>query len=183
MGHVEHPSVSLHCRRLSSSTVGAVKRTTSGPEVLIFDRFIYDELANLPLRNSMVQAYVRAMATFGPRPDVSFLLDADPATARARKPEYPLEFLQFNRKSYLALNDLIGGFTVVAPAPIHEVEQKVRALVDKALSNPPPPGKRVKNEANVAEQQRFGKACRSHPESVTFRMNAARSRGSRKFWN
>lgn len=116
----------------------------SGPEVLIFDRFIYDELANLPLRNSMVQAYVRAMATFGPRPHLSFLLDADPATARARKPEYPLEFLQSNRESYLALNDLIGGFNVVGPAPIHEVEQKVQALVDKALSNPPTPGKRVK---------------------------------------
>jgi thymidylate kinase len=116
---------------------------TSGPEVLIFDRFIYDELANLPLQNSMVQSYVRAMATFVPRPDVSFLLDADPAAARVRKPEYPLEFLQFNRKSYLALSDLIGGFTVVAPAPIHEVKRKVRAFADRVLSTAPLQGEQV----------------------------------------
>jgi thymidylate kinase len=121
----------------------------SGPEVLIFDRFIYDELANLPLQNSMVQSYVRAMATFVPRPDVSFLLDADPAAARARKPEYPLEFLKFNRKSYLALSDLIGGFIVIAPAPIHEVEQKVQALADRVLSTAPLQGEQAEKRQTL----------------------------------
>ena len=75
-------------------------------DVVIFDRFIYDELANLNLENAVMRAYARAMIRFVPKPHISFLLDADPMEARARKPEYPLDFLQFSRKSYLALSEI-----------------------------------------------------------------------------
>ena len=116
------------------------KAQASRHEVLIFDRYIYDELANLPLQNPAVRAYIRAIAKFVPRPDVRFLLDADPALARVRKPEYPLEFLQLNRRSYFALSDLIGGFAVIGPAPIRDVEQKVQNLAAKWISTPPAAG-------------------------------------------
>jgi hypothetical protein len=65
-----------------------------------------------------------------PRPDISYLLDADPIQARARKPEYPLEFLQVNRQSYLVLSDLVGGMTIIAPMQVEEVE---RAVLNYAL--------------------------------------------------
>jgi thymidylate kinase len=60
-----------------------------------------------------------------PKPDISYLLDADPVQARARKPEYPLEFLQANRQSYLTLSDMAGGMTIIAPMPVKEVELTV----------------------------------------------------------
>jgi len=97
----------------------------SGVDLVIFDRYIYDELANLTLGNPAIRAYVRIIMTLVPAPDISYLLDADPVNARARKPEYPIEFLRTNRLSYLHLNDLVGGMTVIAPMPVLEVKREV----------------------------------------------------------
>ncbi len=74
-----------------------------------------------------------------PKPDVSFLLDADPLKARARKPEYPLEFLGINRLSYLRLGEMIGGMTIIRPLPIHEVERQIQeqALADLSFGSTP----------------------------------------------
>jgi hypothetical protein len=68
-----------------------------------------------------------------PKPDISYILDADPAKARARKPEYPLEFLHSNRLSYLTLSDLLGGMTVIPPMPIDEVQNEILRHAMKVL--------------------------------------------------
>jgi len=101
------------------------KALGSGADFVICDRYIYDELANLNLENPAARAYVRTMMKLVPRPDVSYFLDADPVAARARKPEYPLEFLHISRASYFALIGLIGGITVIPPMSIEEAEQEV----------------------------------------------------------
>ncbi len=98
----------------------------SGSDVVIFDRHIYDELANLNLRNPLMRAFARGLMRIVPRPQISYLLDAEPAAARARKPEYPLEFLHANRQSYLELNRLLRGMTVIAPMPIEEAKREVQ---------------------------------------------------------
>lgn len=97
----------------------------SGTDFVIFDRYIYDELANLPLRNPFIRWFVKAIARFVPRPDVSYILDADPIKARTRKPEYPLEFIYINRRSYIELGELLGCMTVISPGPIDEVARDV----------------------------------------------------------
>jgi thymidylate kinase len=97
----------------------------SNPELVICDRYIYDELANLPLRYPSVRAYIRLIMMIVPRPHISYLLDADPAAAYARKPEYPLEFLYSSRASYQALSDLVGGVTVIAAGSPREVEREI----------------------------------------------------------
>jgi len=109
---------------ISLSIVVAKTRRTDA-DVVIFDRYLYDELANLSLRNRIVRAYVRTLLKFVPRPDVSYLLDADPVQARARKPEYPIEFLHSSRASYLALSRLMGGMTIIDPQPVEDVERQV----------------------------------------------------------
>jgi thymidylate kinase len=108
-----------------------VKRVRhSDADLVIFDRYIYDEFANLTLSNPAIRAYVRTIMSFVPKPDIGYVLDADPVKARARKPEYPLEFLHTNRQSYLALSDLVGGMTVIPPMPIEDVKREIlyRAL-------------------------------------------------------
>ena len=103
-----------------------VKRALrSNVDVVIFDRYIYDELANLPLQTRAVRAYIRLLLKFVPKPDVAYVLDADPFQARARKPEYPIEFLHVNRDSYRVLSDLVGGMVAIRPMPIRDVEQEV----------------------------------------------------------
>lgn len=117
------------------STRSSMKRALgSDIDVMIFDRFIYDELANLNLKNAAMRAYARMIIRFVPQPRISFLLDADPMEARARKPEYPLEFLQFSRKSYLALSELIDCMTIIAPMAVGDVEQEVLSRTEVALS-------------------------------------------------
>jgi len=100
-------------------------------DVVIFDRYLYDELANLSLRNRIVRAYVRLLLAFVPQPDISYLLDADPFQARARKPEYSLDFLHSSRAAYLDLSKLVKEMTIIAPQPVHDVQRHVLQEVMK----------------------------------------------------
>jgi len=97
-------------------------------EFLVFDRYIYDELANLPLEYGPVRVYVRLLLGIIPKPDVAFLLDARPEDAVLRKPEYPLEFVRRNRDAYLSLAR-IAGMSVLPPASIVETTQSIRAAL------------------------------------------------------
>jgi thymidylate kinase len=103
-------------------------------DLVIFDRYTYDELANLTLRNPVIRVYVWLIMKFVPKPHISYLLDADPIQARARKPEYPIEFLFTNRRSYLALSELVGGMTIIAPMPIWEAGQTILMHAQNELS-------------------------------------------------
>ena len=109
----------------------------TGGEVIIFDRYIYDQLANLPLGNPFARAYIALINLAVPRPDMIFFLDADPVGARARKPEYPVHFLEQNRRAYLRLAELIGGVTIVPPLPLTDALQRVSSEFNKTY--PPTP--------------------------------------------
>ena len=76
--------------------------------VIIFDRYIYDQLAALPMQHWLTRAYARILLRFTPKPDIGYVLDAEPEDARARKPEYPLDFMRRYRNSYLQLSRLAG---------------------------------------------------------------------------
>ena len=112
--------------------VGRARRSRA--DVIIMDRYIYDELANLPLSNALTRFFVRMVMTFVRKPDVSYLLDADPEAARARKPEYPLDFLHTCRKSYFSLADLVGGITVIPPLPLPDAKREVERAAADALA-------------------------------------------------
>jgi thymidylate kinase len=106
------------------------KRRESGPpDIIIFDRYIYDELANLNLDSRLSRAFIRLIHAMTPRPDVAYLLDADPAQAYSRKPEYPLDFMTRCRRAYLDLAALLGTMTIVPAVSIVEAR---RAVVDAA---------------------------------------------------
>ena len=110
---------------LSLRITAASASRTGAADVVIFDRYLYDELANLSMHDRLTRTYARLLLRMVPHPDLAYLLDVDPVQARARKPEYPLEFLHTNRASYLALSEIAGGITVVAPAPRPEVQRIV----------------------------------------------------------
>jgi thymidylate kinase len=113
----------------------AVKKALrSEADLVVFDRYTFDELANLSLRNPVIRGYVWLIMKIVPMPHISYVLDADPIKARARKPEYPLEFLYTNRQAYLDLSDLIGGMTVIAPMSVQEVEHAVLGTALTRLS-------------------------------------------------
>ncbi|HEY6768824.1 MAG TPA: thymidylate kinase [Candidatus Sulfotelmatobacter sp.] len=102
-------------------------------DVVIFDRYIYDELANLPLERWIHRTFARLLLKISPTPDAAFLIDADPVAARTRKPEYPLEFLRKNREAYLLLAQICSKMTVISPADIPEMENRVKAALSPRL--------------------------------------------------
>jgi thymidylate kinase len=122
------------------------------PDVVIFDRYVYDELANLSVRNPITRLYVRLLLWLAPQPDIGYLLDADPVQARARKPEYPLDFLHSSRASYLALSEL-AGMTIIAPQPVHDVARQILQQVMKKLSAE---GRQSKEAEDVAGERSIG---------------------------
>jgi thymidylate kinase len=112
----------------------AAKMPGANADVVIFDRYLYDELANLSLRNGITRLYVRLLLKLVPQPDICYLLDAEPALARARKPEYPIDFLHCIRASYLDLSEIVGGMTIIPPQPVQDVERQVLQVVLAKLS-------------------------------------------------
>jgi thymidylate kinase len=123
---------SLNLRRV----VKRVART--GVDVLIFDRYIYDELANLPLDSRFARWFTNLLLRVAPKPDSALLIDADPQTARARKPEYPLAFLARNRQSYLRLSRIMGDMTIIEPLSIGAAEARMKEVALAKLSGPEP---------------------------------------------
>ena len=110
------------------------KARRSGSDVTIMDRYIYDELANLPLSNGLTRIFIRMITAFVPAPDVAYILDADPEAARARKPEYPVDFLYLCRSAYLKLASMLGTLTVIPPLPLNEAKREVEQAAASALA-------------------------------------------------
>lgn len=96
----------------------------SGAAVIIFDRYLYDELANLPLQSCVARGFLRLAGALAPRPDLSYVIDANPEEACARKPEYPLEFSRRCRQTYLELARIVG-MVVVPPLPLEQAGEEV----------------------------------------------------------
>ncbi len=109
------------------------KALRSGADFVICDRYAYDELANLSLRNPANRVYARMILKLVPKPDIGYLLDADPVQARARKPEYPVDFLHASRAAYLKLSEM-AGMTVIAPMSIQDAQREVQERALKELS-------------------------------------------------
>lgn len=103
-------------------------------DFIIFDRYIYDELANLPLHRRSVLLYVRLLLSLIPKPDIAYVVDADPEAAHRRKPEYPLEFVRKNRESYIALSRLVRGMTVLAPRSVQETTARIKESISQVCS-------------------------------------------------
>ena len=106
----------------------------SDAEVVIFDRYIYDELANLPLEKRFARFFVWLVLKFVPIPDLALVIDADPVAAQARKPEYPLAFVRRNREAYLDLARLSGHITVIVPGSIEATKATIKNAMLQVLA-------------------------------------------------
>ncbi len=106
----------------------------SGEGVIIFDRYIYDQLAALPMDHPLARTYARVLLGLAPKPDLGYLLDAIPEVARARKPEYPLDFMQKYRNSYLELRK-IAGLQLIAASEVEDVHLAIVDRFTKAFAN------------------------------------------------
>jgi hypothetical protein len=90
-------------------------------DFVIFDRYLYDQLAQIQSGNWLPQAYIRWLVRLAPRPDFAFVLDAIPDEAFTRKPEYPLEFMYGYRRAFLGLSAFVPQLIVLGPSTVEHV--------------------------------------------------------------
>ena len=83
---------------------------------------------------SLTRIFVRLVAAFVPKPDVAYLLDADPEAARARKPEYPVDFLHRAGGHISCWLALLGCMTVIPPLPLSEAKREVENAMADVLA-------------------------------------------------
>jgi thymidylate kinase len=119
-------------------------------EVIVMDRYLYDELANLPLRNRFSAAYAKLLARIVPRPDLVFLLDVVPELARARKPEYSVNFMCQSRRSYFRLAELLGYMTIIPALELEEARRTILASFLRVLGERRQPESRLADRAPAA---------------------------------
>src|SRR5581483_4394581 len=101
-------------------------------DVIIFDRYLHDELANLPLGNPIARAYIRFLAWLAPRPDLAMVLDADPAAACLRKPEYPVQLAQRGRR--IDEHKAVPlGMNIIGPQALPEAKSEVGIVARTTL--------------------------------------------------
>jgi thymidylate kinase len=94
-------------------------------DVIIFDRYIYDQIANIYSPFFAARSYAKMLLQRTPAPDLAFVIDASPAAAFARKPEYPLEFMHQNRRNFLALQELVPQLIVISDAAAEDVRNEI----------------------------------------------------------
>src|SRR5207248_799396 len=106
-----------------------------GDDVIIFDRYLFDEMANLPSYKWLARIYIYFLAAIAPKPDLALVLDADPEAACTRKPEYPIDFAKKCRLSYLNLAEMMG-MTVIPPLPLADAKDAVWRNAQLVLAAP-----------------------------------------------
>lgn len=115
-------------------TVASLRRSPD-VDVIVFDRYLYDQLVNLGIRYHASRLYARLILKLIPHPDIAYLLDADPVAARERKPEYPVNFLCNSRAAYLVISKIAGMSVIHAGSP-QDVSIAVRGVFASKLGQP-----------------------------------------------
>ncbi|HEY1679174.1 MAG TPA: hypothetical protein VGG04_15765 [Candidatus Sulfotelmatobacter sp.] len=101
-------------------------------DMIIFDRYIYDQIANIDSHRFAMRAYARLLLRLAPSPDLAFILDASPDAAFSRKREYPLEFVHRNRQSFLRLRELEPNLILLPAAGIDEIKREITEQIGRS---------------------------------------------------
>jgi thymidylate kinase len=98
-------------------------------DVVIFDRYIYDQIANISSRSTAADLYRKMILKQTPVPNLAFILDTAPAAAFARKPEYPLEFMYENRRNFLRLRTLVPQLITISDGEEEDVKTQIQSHI------------------------------------------------------
>jgi thymidylate kinase len=94
-------------------------------DVVVFDRYVYDQIANLYSQSFATRLYRRIILKQTPSPDLAFILDTSPDAAFARKPEFPLEFLHKNRLNFLRLREPAPQLIILPNSGVEDVKSEI----------------------------------------------------------
>lgn len=98
-----------------------------GYTAIVCDRYIYDKIVNLPDPDCSLQ---RLMLRLSPKPDLAFLLDVPPETARQRRPEHEAGYYVSRHTGYRRLLTMECGLTPVPAMTIEETQRRLESALD-----------------------------------------------------
>lgn len=125
-------------------------------DVVIFDRYVYDQIANIYSKSSLARMYSKLLLKQTPAPDLAFIIDANPDAAFARKPEYPLDFVHKNQQNFLNLRELVPQLLVISPDTPENVRAEIEMHIRRSqVVSPAPP--------NPASSKEFTEFVESDP--------------------
>ncbi len=107
-------------------------------KLVVMDRYIYDSLANLHDTNKIAVGFMKLFARLAPAPTIAFFMDAEPAVAFARKPEYPPEYYDERALAYRDLWGRLRTGRTVKVRTIDETQDEIRQIVTKQLNGKDP---------------------------------------------
>ncbi len=150
-------AVRLH-RLLASQSI-------KNSDVVIFDRYIYDQVANIYSKSLAARIYNKLLLQQAPAPDLPFIIDEWPAAAFARKPEFPLEFVHRNRENFLHLRELVPQLIVIPPGRPEDVRDEICHYLTRSrvLSPSPPKGKTEDAAANAVVRRQTSCSVQNDP--------------------
>ncbi len=134
-------------------------------DVIIFDRYIYDQIANLYSQSFAARGYARILLNRTPAPDLAFIVDASPAAAFARKPEYPLEFMHQNRQNFLLLRELVPQLIIISEGRAEDVQSEICSHVSRSrlITGTLPEEKTEVPEASAVARPMSSRSVRNDP--------------------
>jgi thymidylate kinase len=94
-------------------------------DVVIFDRYVYDQVANISSHSPVVRICIQLLLRQAPHPDLAFIIDTPPAEAFARKPEYPLDFVYRNRRAFLQLKEFCPELIRISGGNVEDVQSEI----------------------------------------------------------
>jgi thymidylate kinase len=98
--------------------------------LVVFDRYIYDSWLNKPPATPWKRWRRKLFESICPTPDLVVLLDAPGQLLYDRKHEHTPEWLEKQRRAYLALKDRVPQMRIVdATQQAEEVKREVTALI------------------------------------------------------
>lgn len=99
--------------------------------LVMFDRYYQDTYVDLRRYQYRLPGWLpRACALMIPKPDLFFILDADPEVLYARKKELPLDELSRQRAEYRKLSDkLPNAHLIDASKPLIEVTEEITGII------------------------------------------------------
>jgi thymidylate kinase len=98
--------------------------------LVVFDRYIYDSWLNKPPATAWKRLRRKLFESLCPRPDLVILLDAPGQMLFERKGEHTPEWLEKQRRAYLALQDHVPQMRIVdATQQAEAVKREVTAMI------------------------------------------------------
>ncbi len=94
-------------------------------DAVIFDRYVYDQIANIYSPSPVVRTYIRLLLKQIPCPDLAFILDTSPADAFCQKAGVPLEFMYQNRRAFLRLREFFPQVITISGADVEGVKSEI----------------------------------------------------------